>query len=84
MSDSTMSATHRHVKRITATGVSEESATAIMDSVTEVIGDGLATKADLRAEIATAKFDLLKWIFVALTAQGGLIIGIIALIIKSP
>lgn len=84
MSDSTMSATHHQVKRITATGISEESATAIMDSVTEFIGDGLATKADLRAEIATAKFDLLKWILVALAAQGGLIVGFIALIIKSP
>ena len=44
----------------------------------------LATKADLRAEIATAKFDLLKWILVALAAQGGLIVGLIALIVKSP
>ena len=57
MSESVIYDTHRHVKRITETGVSEDSAEAIIGSVTELIGTNIATKAD----IAQLESKLIKW-----------------------
>ena len=37
-------------------------------------------KADLQTEIATVKADLLKWMFGALIAQGGLIVALVKLL----
>ena len=64
MSESVIYDTHRHVKRITETGVSEDSAEAIIGSVTELIGTNIATKADIaqiKADISHVEAKLIKW-----------------------
>ena len=58
MSESVIYDTHRCIKRITKTGVSEDSAEAIIGSVTELIETNIATKADL----ALLESRLIKWI----------------------
>lgn len=40
----------------------------------------IATKDDLRTEIVTTQFDILKWIIMALVAQGGLIVALVKLL----
>lgn len=47
MSDSVIFDTHQHVKRITETGVSQDSAEAIVNTVAHILEHNLATKADI-------------------------------------
>ena len=49
--------THRHIKHITDTGVSQASAEAIVNTVAEVLDNNLATKADL----TRLESRLIKW-----------------------
>ncbi len=42
-----------------------------------VKGDILAVKADLEVKIETVKSDLLKWMVMAMIAQGGLIVALV-------
>lgn len=58
MSTSALYDTHRHVKRITETGVSEGTAEAIIGSVTELMATDIATKADL----ANMETRLIRWV----------------------
>ncbi len=58
MSTSALYDTHRHVKRIAETGVSEDTAEAIIGSVTELMSTDIATKADL----ANMETRLTRWV----------------------
>lgn len=42
----------------------------------------LVTKEDLRTEIVVAKFDLLKWIIMALVAQTGIVIASVGILLQ--
>ena len=71
--------THRFVKRLTESGFTEKQA----DEHVSLLNSNLATKADIakvEARIETVKADLLKWMFGALIAQGGLIVALVKLL----
>ena len=85
---------HRFVKRLTECGFTERQAETLAEEHVALLTGNLATKADialiqadiakvkadLQAEIATVKADLLKWVFGALIAQGGLIVALVKLL----
>lgn len=79
--------THRFVKRLTDCGFTEEQAETLADEQAALLNGNLATKADIealrqetRAAIESVKSDLLKWLFGALIAQGGLIVALVKLL----
>jgi hypothetical protein len=64
--------THAYIKKLTAAGMPEQQAETVTAMVREVGGvdtAALATKADLKAELAETKYDILKWVFGAIVAQ---------------
>ena len=76
--------THAFVKRLTAAGMPEAQAEALADELTPLIDDrlatkddlaNLATKADLRAEIADAKPEINKWMFGTIGLQTIIVLG---------
>ena len=79
--------THQFVKRLTEHGFTEEQAEALADEQVNLLNSNLATKADIKAleqatkaDIANLKADLLKWMFGAMIAQGGLIVALVKLL----
>lgn len=94
MSEAIAFDTHRFVKRLTENGFTEQQAETLAEEHVALINSNLATKADIaavtadiealrqetKAEIATLKADLLKWMFGALIAQGGLIVALVKLL----
>ena len=86
--------THRFVKHLTEKGFTEEQAEALADEQVGLLNSNLATKAETekirreievvrqetKASIEALKSDLLKWMFGALIAQGGLIVALIKLL----
>ena len=68
--------THRFVKRLTESGFTEQQAETLADEQVALLNANLATKADL----ASVKADLLKWLIGALIAQGGLIVALVKLL----
>ena len=83
MSESIIFDTHRYVKRLTDAGLSSPIAEALADEQAQLVENKLATKEDIRRlelKIETAKFDLLKWIIMALIAQGGLVVALVKLL----
>ena len=79
--------THRFVKRLTESGFTEKQAETLAEEHVALLDGNLATKADIealrretRAGIEAVKADLLKWIFGALIAQGGLIVALVKLL----
>ena len=82
---------HRFVKNLTAGGFTEQQAEVLADEQVQLLNANLATKADLhavkadlqaveaglKAELHAVKADLLKWMMAAMTAQTGLIAGLI-------
>ena len=86
--------THRFVKRLTGCGFTEQQAETLADEQVALLNGNLATRADIarieagmdalrqetRAAIEAAKSDLLKWLFGALIAQGGLIVALVKLL----
>jgi len=94
MSEAIAFDTHRFVKRLTESGFTEKQAETLADEHVSLLNSNLATKADIealrqetRAEIAKVevrmeaiKSDLLKWLFGALIAQGGLIVALVKLL----
>ncbi len=79
--------THRFVKRLTENGFTERQAETLADEHVNLLNSNLATKADIkalreatRADIATVKADLPKWMFGAMIAQGGLIVALVKLL----
>ena len=94
MSEAIAFDTHRFVKRLTESGFTERQAETLAEEHVALLNANLATKTDIeavkagietlrqetRAEIATVKADLLKWLFGALIAQGGLIVALVKLL----
>ena len=88
--------THRYVKELTNAGLADPIAQVIADREARLLEHNLLTKedlgnlelklettrSDLALKIETTRSDLFKFIAIALTAQGSLIVGLIALIIK--
>ncbi len=75
--------THRFVKRLTDCGFTEQQAETLADEHVALLNANLATKADIakvEAKIETVKADLLKWMFGAMIAQGGLIVALVKLL----
>ena len=79
MTTSALYDTHRHIKQITQTGVSQESAEAIINSVTELVDTNIATKTDL----ANLESRLVKWFFGALFLSAGLVIAGVGLLLQT-
>ncbi len=83
MSEAIAFDTHRFVKRLTENGFTERQAETLADEQISLLNSNLATKADIAAvkvDIAAVKADLLKWMFGALIAQGGLIVALVKLL----
>ncbi len=86
--------THKFVKHLTENGFTEQPAEALADEQVNLLNSNLATQAnieslrqetsaniaDLKAYVEESKADLLKWMFIALAAQGSLIVALIKLI----
>lgn len=75
--------THRFVKRLTESGFTEKQAETLAEEHVALLNANLATKADIaevKAQIEAVKADLLKWLFGALIAQGGLIVALVKLL----
>ena len=75
--------THRFVKRLTESGFTEKQAETLADEHVALLNGNLATKADVakvEARIEAVKADLLKWMFGALIARGGLIVALVKLL----
>jgi hypothetical protein len=86
--------THRFVKRLTESGFTEQQAETLADEQVALLNSNLATKIDIaevkaeiealrqetKAAIAAVKVDLLKWLFGALIAQGGLIVALVKIL----
>ncbi len=72
--------THAAVKALTEAGIGQTEAEAITDTVRDAVIEGLATKADLRAEIAALEARM-TWRMVALAiAQAGIVVALIKLL----
>lgn len=87
MSDAIAFDTYKFVKHLTEKGFTEEQAEALADEQVNLLNGNLATKTDIealrqetRANMEALKVDLLKWIFGALIAQGGLIVALVKLL----
>ncbi len=83
MSEAIAFDTHRFVKRLTKSGFTETQAETLAEEHVELLNSNLATKTDIakvRAEIAAIRADLVKWLFGALIAQGGLIVALVKLL----
>ena len=90
MSEAIAFDTHRFVKRLTESGFTERQAETLAEEHVTLLNANLATKTDIaeikvdiaeiRAEIQAMKVDLLKWLFGALIAQGGLIVALVKLL----
>ena len=84
MSEAIAFDTHRFVKNLTASGFTEKQAEALANEQVQLLNANLATKADILAvkadlevKIETVKSDLLKWMVMAMIAQGGLIVALV-------
>ena len=94
MSDAIAFDTHKFVKHLTEKGFTEEQAEALAIEQVNLLNSNLATKADIaiiqrdievlrqetRANMEALKSNLLKWIFSAMIAQGGLIVALVKLL----
>ncbi|NEX17702.1 MAG: DUF1640 domain-containing protein [Halochromatium sp.] len=72
--------THRFIQTLRRANLSEEQAEAIAEAFREAIGEEIVTKDDLRAEIESAKGDLIKWIAGLLLAQAVLVSALVKLL----
>ena len=86
--------THRFVKRLTESGFTEKQAETLAEEHVALLNANLATKADVakveadiealrqetKAAIMAVKADLVKWLFGAPIAQGGLIVALVKLL----
>ncbi len=94
MSEAIAFDTHQFVKRLAAHGFTEEQAEVPAVEHVNLLNSNLATKADIEAlrlatkadtarvqrDIEALKVDLLKWLFGAMIAQGGLIVALVKLL----
>ncbi len=70
--------THRFVKNLTSGGFTEKQAEVLADEQVRLLNGNLATKTD----IERVKADILKWMVTAMTAQTGLIAGLIVGLVR--
>lgn len=89
MSDAIAFDTHRFVKNLTENGFTEQQAEALAREQVLLLEGNLATKADiagleakLEAKIEASKVDLLKWMVMAMIAQGTLIVALVVTFIR--
>jgi hypothetical protein len=84
--------THAFVKRLTAVGMPEAQAEVLADEQARLIDERLATKTDLaelatksgvKADIAEAKADILKWMFGTIGFQTLVLLGAAAALAKA-
>jgi hypothetical protein len=68
--------THQAVRRLTAAGVDEEPAEAIVEVVGDAIGD-IATKVDLQAAVDLAVVQMTAELHRALRVQAAWIVGVL-------
>ena len=75
------------LKILTESGFTEQQAEALAKEQVQLLNGNLATKVDilavkteLEAKIEAAKVDLLKWMVMAMIAQGTLIVALIKLL----
>ena len=91
MSETLIFDTLRFAKRMTDHGMAPDLAEALADEAAHALQTNIPTKNDLQTleirlqtrlqtEIVAAKFDLLKWIIMALITQGGVIVALIKLL----
>lgn len=80
MSDSVIFDTHEFVKGAIDAGIAPPAAEYLARQASQALKANLATKADLHAEVVTTKFDLLKWIIMALAAQAGFVVALVKLL----
>ncbi len=80
MSDSVIFDTHEFVKGAIDAGFEPTEAEYLARQASRALKTNLVTKDDLHTEIITAKFDLLKWIIMALIAQAGLVVALVKLL----
>ena len=87
MSEAIAFDTHQFVKHLTANGFTEQQAEALAREQVNLLNSNLATKADIeklrletKADIESVKADLLKWMFGAMIAQGGLVVALVKLL----
>ena len=64
---------HRFVERLTGSGFTEKQAETLAEGHVALLNANLATKADM----ATVKADLRKWMLGAMIAQGGLVVALV-------
>ena len=76
MSEAIAFDTHRFVKRLSENGFTEQQAEVLADEQVQLLNSNLATKAAL----FQVRADLLKCMFGALVAQGGLIVALVKLL----
>ena len=86
--------TRGFVKRLTDCGFTERQAETLASEHVALLNGNLATKADIEtlrqetktgiaqveAHIEASKSDLLKWLFGAMIAQGGLIVALVKIL----
>jgi hypothetical protein len=72
--------THRFIQTLRRANLPEEQAQAIAEAFREAIGEEIVTKDYLRAEIESAKGDLIKWIAALLLAQAVLVSALVKLL----
>ncbi len=87
MSQSTFFDTHEFIKDAVDAGFETKAAEFLARKASKVLQTDLATKTDLGAlesrlqtQIVAAKFDLMKWIIMALIAQAGLVVTLVKLL----
>ncbi len=90
MSEAIAFDTHRFVKRLTDSGFTERQAETLAEEHVALLNGNLATRVDVErvrakvakveARIEEAKSEILKWVFGALVAQGGLIVALVKLL----
>jgi hypothetical protein len=69
--------TYTSIVRLRESGFEEKQAKAVVDVLTSVNLDQVATKQDVKLEIAELKAELLKWTITLLIAQAGAIVALI-------
>jgi len=72
--------TLKFTKPLTESGMTPDQAEAIASAFAEAAGSELVTKDYLRAEIESAKNDLIKWMAGLLLAQAGLVTALVKLL----
>jgi hypothetical protein len=72
--------THRFIQTLRRANLDEAQAEAIAEAFRDAIGEEIVTKDYLRAEIESAKGDLVKWIAGLLLAQAALVAALVKLL----